>query len=221
MTTPDVEAMLIDLTADGHEIDKYWINQNRELAPERLKHIPVHFADAIASDSGVADWVREVIAKACATARAFNPRVKIGPSLMLFGPVGTGKTYQAFGAIRTIALSGVSLGWELIAAADLFGQMRPRERSNPEDVFERYATTGLLVLDDLGASKGSEWTEEVLYRLINHRYQHEAPTVITTNLEPPQLREAVGDRVASRLREMSYQVVLKGGDRRRALRTVS
>lgn len=221
MTSPDVEAMLINTIADGYEIDLHWITQNRELAPERLKRIPVHFADAVASEPGVATWVRDVVARACATARAFNPRITTGPSLMLFGPVGTGKTHQAYGAIRTIALAGVALRWELITSADLFAQMRPRDRSNPEDVFERYATTSLLVLDDLGAAKGSEWTEEVLYRLINHRYQHESPTVITTNLEPPLLREALGDRVASRLREMSHQVSLKGNDRRRPLRTVS
>lgn len=73
----------------------------------------------------------------------------------------------------------------------------------------------LLLLDDLGAAKTSEWTEELTYRLINHRYEHMLPTLITTNLPTAELRTALGDRVASRLAEMTERVILTGPDRRR------
>lgn len=55
----------------------------------------------------------------------------------------------------------------------------------------------LLVLDDLGAAKASDWTEEITYRLVNRRYNHMLPTLITTNLRIGDLRAYLGDRVAS------------------------
>lgn len=216
MTTPEIEGAFLDAIADGHEIDRHWVDQNRDLAEVRLKRVPNQYADAVPDNPVVAAWVRGVIANACATARAFNPRITTGPSLLIFGGVGTGKTHQAYGAIRTLALAGISLNWELITAGDLFGRLRPNARTNSEDVLERYSTTGVLVLDDLGAEKGTEWTESVLYRLINHRYVHHCPTIVTTNIHPAELRDAVGDRVVSRLREMTHRVVLEGADRRKA-----
>lgn len=77
------------------------------------------------------------------------------------------------------------------------------------------STCPLLILDDLGAAKQSEWTEEITYRLINRRYTDLLPTLLTTNLPTAALRDAVGDRVASRLAEMTTTVVLTGADRRR------
>jgi DNA replication protein DnaC len=90
-----------------------------------------------------------------------------------------------------------------------------------EEEFRRYATARLLVIDDLGAAKGSEWVEEINYRLINHRYEHKMPTLITSNLLPKELGAALGERVTSRLVEMADRVVIEGTDRRRNLRPAS
>ncbi len=75
--------------------------------------------------------------------------------------------------------------------------------------------SSLLLVDDLGAAKTSEWTEELTYRLVNHRYEHLLPTVFTTNLTIRDLRDALGDRIASRLAQMTERVTLTGADRRR------
>jgi DNA replication protein DnaC len=85
-----------------------------------------------------------------------------------------------------------------------------------EAVFERHARADLLVLDDLGASKSTEWTEEINYRLVNHRYENELPTLFTSNVPPKELIGVLGMRVASRLVEMTTRVPLDGEDRRRA-----
>ncbi|SCK62970.1 hypothetical protein YUWDRAFT_06734 [Streptomyces sp. AmelKG-D3] len=71
-----------------------------------------------------------------------------------------------------------------------------------------------MILDDLGAAKQSEWTEGITYRLINRRYTDLLPPLITTNPPTAALRDAVGDRVASRLAEMTTTVVLTGTARR-------
>ncbi len=97
----------------------------------------------------------------------------------------------------------------------MHARLRPRAGHDGERELQTLTRCPLLLLDDLGAAKTSEWTEELTYRLINHRYEHMLPTLITTNLPTAELRTALGDRVASRLAEMTERVVLTGPDRRR------
>jgi DNA replication protein DnaC len=78
-----------------------------------------------------------------------------------------------------------------------------------------YRTADLLLIDDLGVAKNSEWVEEAVYRIIGGRYEQMRPTIYTTNLDVPKLRDALGDRIASRLAETCTRVLLDGDDRRR------
>jgi DNA replication protein DnaC len=197
------------------EDDTHWRNQAIETGIRGIEsHVPVRYQGATASDPVVAEWVRTLVAGARDPKRS-AAAIRRGPSLLIVGSVGSGKTYQAYGAVRALAVSGAYCGWLFTTAADCYAALRPRSGVDSEQEFERYARAGLLVLDDLGAAKGSEWTEEINYRLINHRYEHERPTLITSNVPPKQLADALGARVASRLAEMTTQVVLKGSDRRR------
>lgn len=178
-----------------------------------LEDIPRRYRHAVASDPGVTDYVRQLVAIADETpGRQHGGRADIstGPSLLLVGPTGTGKTFQAFGIIRALAVSGASGCWRAVTAADLYAEMRPRHHVDSEEVFDRYARIPLLLLDDLGAAKASEWTEEITYRIITRRYNEERPTIITSNLAPRQLEEELGGRVYSRLHEMASMVVLDG-----------
>jgi len=210
---------IVDIRAEhpDADLDPHWIETNRERAEARLSAVPRHYAEALPSDPAVIAWVRDLVGHAVVNQRAFNPRVSTGPSLLILGSVGTGKTFEAYGAVRALAHSGISCPWLLTTAADLYADLRPRDRGNAAD-FDRYADTALLVLDDVGAAKGSEWTEEINYRLINHRYERELPTIVTSNLAPRELAGVIGERVASRLAEMAVRVVLTGADRRRTPR---
>lgn len=204
--------------------DPHYVAQSLALSAERFAAVvPAQYADARVTVPEVARWVAELVAGAQERA---NPNLgptlvkgSTGPSLLLLGPTGTGKTFEAWGAIRALTESGVrATRWEHTTAADLYARMRPRHGVDAEEVFEVHAHAPVLVLDDIGAAKASEWTEEVNYRLINHRYQHRLPTLITSNIPAAQLREDLGLRVASRLREMAYRVVLAGADRREPAR---
>lgn len=202
--------------SDSDELDSHWLEQNRDVGNEQCgKRVPSHYADATPDHPNVAAWVRDLTKLAADEARAMNPVLRKGPSLLILGPVGTGKTYQAYGAVRALAHSGVMCSWRVETAADLYAQLRPRPRFDSEHEFRELAAVRLLVVDDLGAAKGSEWTEEVNYRLINHRYEHQLPTLITSNLMAKDLREGLGERVTSRLVEMARRVNLVGADRRR------
>ena len=80
----------------------------------------------------------------------------------------------------------------------------PRPGANPEAAYQRYANTGLLLLDDIGATRDTEWTDMVLDRLIDHRWARGLPTIYTTNLPiaagaPRTLKSELNARVYSRL----------------------
>lgn len=172
-----------------------------ELTDQR---IPPRFRDAAASHPGVIAWCE-----------SFG---ESSPSLLILGPVGTGKSWQAYGAIRTLAARGIAVAWHADNAPGMLASLRPREGGDSESSYQKIATVPLLLLDDIGAAKSTEWTEEILYRLVNDRYEAMLPGLFTSNVPAGQLRNTLGDRVASRLAEMCEQIALRGADRRRAER---
>ncbi|MEU3692379.1 ATP-binding protein [Streptomyces narbonensis] len=178
--------------------------------------IPARYRAAVADHPAVAAWVREVAERGRPGPEG-APGLAEGRSLLIVGTTGTGKTYQAYGAVRSLLIAGVRLRWKAITAADLYAELRPRPGHDGERELLDLARCPLLIIDDLGAAKNSEWTEEITMRLINRRYNAMLPTLITTNLGMADLRAHIGDRVASRLTEMTDRVILDGPDRRRAL----
>jgi len=177
------------------------------------ERFPVRYREARTERADVLAWVAQ-----------FHADPAGAPSLLLLGPTGTGKTYQAYGAVRaatTVALPTRAGGyrsprWQGLTYADLCASLRPRGRDHdPESVLDRYRTVELLFIDDLGAAKTTEFVEEATYRLINGRYEDMRPSIFTSNLALPELKVAIGDRIASRLAETCTRVVLEGPDRRR------
>ncbi|MFF4534290.1 ATP-binding protein [Streptomyces sp. NPDC001407] len=177
--------------------------------------IPRLYRSAVADHPQVAAWVRAIADSAEAPNVRARRQVTYGPSLLLVGRTGRGKTHAAFGAIRSLLGAGIDVRWHATTAADLYAEMRPRQGADPEWMLRRIIRVPVLILDDLGAAKSSEWTEELTYRLINQRSIHQLPTLVTSNLPIRDLRAQIGDRVASRLTGMCEQVVFTGPDRRR------
>ncbi|MEO3765408.1 ATP-binding protein [Streptomyces sp. B5E4] len=182
-----------------------------ELAEQR---IPPRYRRAITDHPDITAWVDD-LTRSGRPGPGGAPGPATGSSLLLAGPTGVGKTHQAYGAIRALLAAGMRLRWQATTEADLYAQLRPRTGHDPEREMQTLARCPLLLLDDLGAAKSSEWTEELVYRLINHRYEYLRPTVVTTNLPIRELRTKLGDRVTSRLAQMTRQLTLTGPDRRR------
>lgn len=178
--------------------------------------IPPRYQSAMADHPQVVAWTREVAERAVAPGRGARRQVATGPSLLMAGVVGAGKTHQAYGAVRRLVQSGVGVRWRATAAADLLAELRPRPGSDSERELAAVSRCPLLIIDDLGAAKSSEWVEEQTYRLINRRYNYMLPTLITTNLAIKDLRAYLGDRVTSRLAQMTTRVEFEPVDRRRS-----
>lgn len=180
-----------------------------------LAGMPPRYRRAVADHPQVLAWTLEVAAQAVAPSPGARRQVGTGPSLLMAGVVGAGKTYQAYGAVRALAEAGVGVRWRATTAADLYAELRPRAGADSERELAAVSRVPLLILDDLGAAKASEWVEEITYRLVNRRYNHMLPTLITSNLAIRDLRAHVGDRVASRLAQMTTRVEFAPVDRRR------
>lgn len=176
--------------------------------------IPPLYQRADATNEQVLEWVDRLARQAKPNKFSTVPYLKTGPSLLLLGPTGVGKTHEAFGALRRLSILGVGCAPVAASITDVFAKMRPRPGVDSEKVFESYANAPLAFIDDLGAAKVTEWTEEVTYRLVNHRYEHQLATILTSNATPKDLGDRVGERVASRLTEMAQRVAIKGVDRR-------
>ena len=185
-----------------------------------LAGMPPRYRAAVADHPQVLAWVRDVAQAAVAPSPGARRQVTTGPSLLMAGVVGAGKTHEAYGAVRRLVQSGVGVRWRATTAADLYADLRPRPGIDSERELAAVSRCPLLIIDDLGAAKASEWVEEVTYRLINRRYNHMLPTLITTNLAIKDLRAYLGDRVTSRLAQMTTRVEFEPVDRRR-LRTTA
>jgi len=134
--------------------------------------------------------------------------------LAILGPTGTGKTYTAM-ALARLLLTEDHVPVTIITAADLMAALRPSSVSEHADLdLMAYAVAPVMVLDDLGAERMSEWTEEQLYRLADERSRNARPTIVTSNMTGEQLRERYGSRVIGRLFGGAALIKLDGADRR-------
>jgi DNA replication protein DnaC len=169
------------------------------------RHVPPLFAAAKATAPGVTAW-------ADAYAKGELGRHH---SVLLLGSTGVGKTHQAYGALRHIAEAGAPrAAWVGGPVAELLAQLRPHGSGDPEAAYARVATAAVLLIDDIGSEKSSPWTEEIGLRLIDHRYAHRLPVIVTGNGSWDDVAASLGGRMASRLAEMCNLIEFKGADRR-------
>jgi DNA replication protein DnaC len=135
--------------------------------------------------------------------------------VILLGGYGTGKTHLAAAATRNLlrgrqetvfAEVPALLEW-IRSGYRRKGKTYYSDDENPDQLFERLMDVPFLVLDDLGAQRDTDWVNEKLYRLINHRYVNELPMLVTSN---KPLAEMDG-RIASRLSDKRLSDVLDCG----------
>ena len=142
--------------------------------------------------------------------------------LCLIGPPGIGKTHIAASVLRQAILEKRARGL-FYDVRDLLRVIRstynPVVQTAEMDILRPVMEADLLVLDDLGAEKPSEWVEETMNLIVNTRYNERRPTIFTTNyIDIPDetdldsLKVRVGFRMHSRLHEMCDFLEFDGGD---------
>lgn len=144
-----------------------------------------------------------------------------GRNLVLVGPVGVGKTHAAVAAARRQFFAHAEI--RFLPVVELLDLLRP---GGPEGALYDLTDVDVLIVDDVGNERSTDWTAERLYALINRRWLEEVPTIATSNLAPtrstapdgyqgPTLEESLGARTFSRLIGGAVTLNLAGPDRRR------
>ncbi len=157
-----------------------------------------------------------------------------GLGVLFCGDNGVGKTHLAVAVLRELVENKGARGqfWdfhELIR--EIKSSYDPETKTTELMVLEPVVEADVLLLDDLGAWKMTDWMNDTLFYILNSRYMAQRPTLITTNYQDVTREEAlaadplrrreflverIGQRLRSRLMEMCLIVRMQGGDHRQA-----
>jgi DNA replication protein DnaC len=156
------------------------------------------------------------------------PHLQEGKGLLLMGSCGVGKTHLAVAALLEIIHAGKSGRVLFSNFQDLIQEIQatfdPDHPGSKSEVLRPILEADLLVLDELGSQKPTQFVQDVLYYVINTRYNEERATIFTTNYsdrpaeaKEETLEQRIGTRLRSRLAEMAERIEFTGAtDHRRS-----
>ena len=129
------------------------------------------------------------------------------------GKVGTGKTHLACSIAHSAIEQGVPT--KFINVVSMISELK--ESINIPQFIKSYADIDLLIIDDLGKEKNSEFVSRTVYQIINIRYEKEIPTIITTEGAMSTMTshyKEKGNAIQSRIAENYILITLNGEDYR-------
>lgn len=137
--------------------------------------------------------------------------LKTGTNLFLVGAgcVGTGKTHLACAIAHEVIAKNIPA--KFINVTSMIAEIKENFDTS------EFASVDLLIIDDLGKEKGTNWVCETIYSIINQRYEAMKPTVITTEGNIASLKENYGEKgkaIISRLTQDFILIKLNGEDYR-------
>ncbi len=183
--------------------------------------------------NGLEKNIQNVLAKIGVPKKFLTPKSNIGKlnlksGYYFHGPVGTGKTDLAVSFLKSFILNSEPVcEYEKYRLQDNLGlfvsvpimllNIRGAFKSETAleiDLIKKYTRPELLIMDDLGTEKTTEWVMQTLYVIINSRYEEDKQTVITSNYSLEEIRKNLNDKIASRITAMTEVIEIKGIDRR-------
>ena len=144
--------------------------------------------------------------------------------LILVGNNGVGKTHLACSIANELIKDGIPIiyGTLINLLAELKNTYDVDNNISEMEIIKLYEKVDLLIIDDLGKEKPSEWGLEKLFTIINSRYENNLPVIITTNYDQNSLINRLSingeietaKSIISRLYEMCYLVKIEDRDHR-------
>jgi len=176
------------------------------------------------------------------TARSFvdgYPVTTEGHGLLLTGSIGVGKTHLAVGILQSLitekGVRGLFVDYRELLK-EIQHSYNPQVFTTELDILRPVFEAEVLVLDELGASKPTEWVWDTVAHILNTRYNDKRTTIITTNypdqapggsapvtaaqraMREETLGDRIGERMRSRLAEMCVVIEMRGADFRQRAR---
>ncbi len=198
-----------------------------ELAQAELANIPPRFIGCRIKGFITREDTPSLIKAKKAVKQFCEDFPAVSKGLLFHGPVGVGKTRLLSTIATELWLRFPHLNVYYIDWNDLVRIMRSGEDSQSRDfqqihqLLSRLTGCDLLIFDELGASKTSAWVQDNIYYVLNHRYNQQKITIGATNFFDQSgdgqetLSERLGERLRSRLHEMTQSTELFGVDYRR------
>ena len=177
--------------------------RNMSLMDERLKGVTFATYKVTEENAKALELARKYVDR-------FDEMYEKGQGLMFLGDVGTGKSYIA------AAISNELLGKQVPVVMTSFIKLLKSTGNldkEDEELISRLNTAKLLVIDDLGAERGTDYALEKVYDIIDSRYRTGKPIILTTNLSLQEMQNCSDiryNRIYDRIFEMCYPVRMTG-----------
>ena len=144
----------------------------------------------------------------------FEKFLKEGRGTILHGPVGTGKTYLAASTANAL----IDAGYPVIFTSLSRVASTLQSTWEKQEYIDHLASVPLVIIDDFGTERDTAYMKEIIFAVVNARYNAGLPLIVTTNktmaemINPEDLEE---QRIYSRLLEICYPIEVTGRDKRR------
>lgn len=143
-------------------------------------------------------------------AHNFEQVMKTGRSAMFLGNPGTGKTHLACGiALRIMGVHNRTALFTTVqrAVRRVKDTWTKGNEESESEAISRMTFPDLLILDEVGVQFGSEFEKQVLFDILNERYERRRPTILLSNLDQAAVQQFLGERISDRLREDGGAVI--------------
>lgn len=206
--------------------------------PQRYKHCILN--EYVTNFKGANRSLSTALIHASSFIKAYPLETK-GRGLLFTGPIGVGKTHLAVGILRELITERGAKGI-FFDYRELLKEVQNSYNRNVDttelEIMKPVLDADVLVLDELGAAKPTDWVGDTISRVLNSRYNDCRTTIITTNYPnlPPMgpgvsgpkaalreetLGDRIGERMRSRLQEMCVEVPMLGNDFRQMVKRAS
>lgn len=141
----------------------------------------------------------------------FGKMYERNQGLLFWGTVGTGKSYTAACIANYLLEANTSV--VMTSFVRILQEMQGFDREREETFTNKLNSVKLLIIDDLGAERSTDYALEKVYGIIDNRYRAKKPLILTTNLTLRQMQEATDIRYAriyDRIFEMCYPMEFSG-----------
>lgn len=214
-----VDPTLLDMSnpANRARADQLLADKETELHRERterqaeilVSRLPAIYRNATLPAT---DWAR-VAVEWLRDFRAARASGAVPPGLTIMGPKGGGKTWTA-AALARILLTEDTIPVTFTTVADMIEAVKPSSGSGLDVDMVQYELAPVLVLDDLGAERRTDFAMDQLNRLANARASNGRPTIVTTNLFGEHIWSLYDERMVDRLFGGHKLLVVNGTSRR-------